>query len=228
MTKILCIESATQVCSVSLTEDGIVTGLLESGNTNDHAANLTIFVGKLLNKARLKITDLDAIAVSKGPGSYTGLRIGVSVAKGYCYAAGKPLIAINTLEIMANGMIGKAEGKHLLCPMIDARRMEVYCALYNQDGLKRKATRALILDENAFAKELSANRILFFGSGAIKMKEFAKNPNAEIITDFQNSAAHMSKVVLKRYNDGWFENVAYFEPYYLKDFIAAAPRVKGL
>lgn len=229
MTRILCIESATPVCSVAIIEEGRVIGLMESGLTNDHAANLTVFTAKLLHQTGLKISDLDAVAVSKGPGSYTGLRIGVSVAKGYCYAAGRPLIAINTLEIMADGMAGRQQGDYLLCPMIDARRMEVYCAMYTNEMVRLKETEAVVLDENSFSEELDRYKVLFFGSGALKMAGFIQDrPNAVIVTDYQISASDMAQAAVKSYNEGLFENVAYFEPYYLKDFIAAAPRVKGL
>jgi len=229
LTRILCIESATSVCSVALVDDDTLTGVLESGALNDHAANLTILAATLLEQNGLGMNDLDAVAVSMGPGSYTGLRIGVSVAKGYCYALDIPLITVNTLEVMASG-IGFRYGQDvLLCPMIDARRMEVYTAFYTPDLKLIKETEAIILDEQSFANELKSNKVIFFGSGAEKMAGFVENrPNAMIVSDYTISAADMHRAVLRNYRMKMFADVAYFEPFYLKDFVAGAPRVKGL
>ena len=195
---------------------------------NDHAANLTLLAEELLDSCNTGFDRIDAFAVSKGPGSYTGLRIGSSVAKGYCYALGKPLISVNTLEIMAWGIAGNYPDA-LLCPMIDARRMEVYTALYSGSMELMQETRAMILDETSFRKELCESKIVFFGDGAVKMRSFPDvEQNGIFPDDFKLSAIHMKNPVLKRFQNGDFEDVAYFEPFYLKEFIAAAPRVKGL
>lgn len=228
MKNIVCIESATSLCSVALLTGDHIVAYRESPRMNDHAANLTLLVEELLESCHTGFDQIDAFAVSKGPGSYTGLRIGTSVAKGYCYALGKPLISVNTLEIMAWG-VADTYPDALLCPMIDARRMEVYTALYSGSMELLEDTRAVILDEFTFADRLRDSSMVFFGDGAGKMSSFLANTSRSVILDdFKLSAGFMKNPVLKRFQDGIFEDVAYFEPFYLKEFIAAAPRVKGL
>ena len=178
-----------------------------------------------ISTAALKYTDLDAIAVSCGPGSYTGLRIGVSTAKGLCFALDKPLIANETLEAMAYGMASRSEyliaGNTLLCPMIDARRMEVFTAVFNINGERIKETSAEIIDENSFSDLLKDKKMLFFGDGAEKCRAIlGGNLNAIISAGFINSAVDLTPRALEKFRNKEFENVGYFEPYYLKDFIA--------
>lgn len=218
---ILQIETATTVCSVALANQGKVIALKEINERNVHAEVITVFIDEVLNNAGLKYTQLDAIAVSCGPGSYTGLRIGVSTAKGLCYALDKPLIAVETLEAMAGGIItGGTGASQLLCPMIDARRMEVYTALFDGNGNRVQPTAAEIIDGNSFAAQLEQNKILFFGDGAPKCRAvLSGNANALFIDDFNNSAAHLTIKAYQKYQAGQFEDVAYFEPYYLKDFL---------
>lgn len=231
MATILNIETATGVCSVALAVDGKVISIQESHTKNSHAERITIFSEQVVKEAGLTFNDLDAIAVSKGPGSYTGLRIGVSTAKGYCFALDKPLIAIPTLEAMAAGMIGKAESseRSLFCPMIDARRMEVYAAIFNSSLKSIQETKAVIVDEDSFGDFLSENKIIFAGDGAAKCKEILSHQsNASFIEDFNPSAAYMARIAEEKFNDRAFEDVAYFEPFYLKDFVAGIPKVKGL
>lgn len=179
----------------------------------------------MLNNTGLIYNDLDAIGVSSGPGSYTGLRIGVSTAKGLCFALDKPLIAIETLEAMAYGVINStgftADGGMLLCPMIDARRMEVYTALFDAAGNRVWETAADIIDENSFATYLKDHKILFFCDGAEKCKSvLSENLNAAFLDDFVNSATYLTQKAAQKFADGTFEDVAYYELYYLKDFIA--------
>lgn len=228
----LCIETATTVCSVALYGNGKLIGIRESEKKNSHAEVLTPFIQELMEVNELDVSHLDVIAVSKGPGSYTGLRIGVSVAKGLCYAGDKPLIAINTLESMAAGLISKADKEYppntKFCPMIDARRMEVYCAVYDYAGKEIQETKAEIIDESSFAEYLSEGTLVFFGDGSGKCKDVISHPNAVFIDGFQPSASNMSALVKKRYKLNQFEDVAYFEPFYLKDFVAGIPKVKGL
>ena len=237
MSLILNIETATGVCSVALARDGQLLGLKESNAKNSHVSVLTVFIDEVIKTAAIALSDLDAIAVSKGPGSYTGLRIGVAAAKGLCYALEKPLIGVNTLRAMAIGMPHppppspnrEGENSILYCPMIDARRMEVYCAIFDEKGSEIRETRAEIIDENSFTEYLSKNRIIFAGDGALKCRSlFDKHPNAVFSEGFQASARFIIPISEEKFSQKIFEDIAYFEPYYLKDFIAGKPRVKGL
>ncbi|MDR3696021.1 tRNA (adenosine(37)-N6)-threonylcarbamoyltransferase complex dimerization subunit type 1 TsaB [Mucilaginibacter sp.] len=224
MSLLLQIETATTSCSVALAKDGVVLGFKQINQRNIHAEVITLFVEELLVLAGLKYDELDAIAVSSGPGSYTGLRIGISTAKGLCFALDKPLIAIETLESMTYGIInsgGALDNSVLLCPMIDARRMEVFTGVFTAEGVKIRPTAAEIIDADSFIDLLETNKMLFFGDGAEKCREvLGAHPNAGFLPDFVNSAAHLSQKALKKFRNKEFEDVAYFEPYYLKDFIA--------
>ncbi|WP_121810410.1 tRNA (adenosine(37)-N6)-threonylcarbamoyltransferase complex dimerization subunit type 1 TsaB [Mucilaginibacter kameinonensis] len=225
MSLILQIETATTSCSVALARYGEVLDFKEINARNIHAEVITLYIDELLNNSGIQYNDLDAIAVSSGPGSYTGLRIGVSTAKGLCFALDKPLIAIETLEAMAFGVIdnpGFFEDENtLLCPMIDARRMEVYTALFDSEGNRVRETAADIIDENSFADYLKDKKIIFFGDGAEKCKSvLSHNPNAKFLDDFVNSATYLTQKAAQKFADSVFEDVAYYEPYYLKDFIA--------
>jgi tRNA threonylcarbamoyladenosine biosynthesis protein TsaB len=230
--KILLIETATNACSVGLIAGDEIVAIEESRDQRSHAEMITIFSQRVMQRAGFEFSQLDAIAVSKGPGSYTGLRIGVSTAKGFCFAHDLPLIGIETLYAMASGMAGtdkRMQAADLLCPMIDARRMEVYAALYDQKMNPIMPTAAVIIDENSFAKHLSEGKIWFFGDGAAKCRQsFADQANALFIDDVLPSAAFMKAAAIAAFDAGDFEDVAYFEPFYLKDFVAGIPRVKGL
>lgn len=256
MSLILALETATPVCSVALSRNGEILSLRESSMPNAHSSMLTLLIEELFLEAGLSYSDLDAVAVSMGPGSYTGLRIGVASAKGLCYALDKPLIAVPTLEAMAVGMreqgrgsrdegresqienrnrskaeLGGAKSKidNLFCPMIDARRMEVYCAVYDTNVKEIQATDAVVVNEDSFRQLLEEHVILFAGTGADKCKTlFLHNPNTLFLENFHASASYMIPLAEKRYHESQFENLAYFEPYYLKDFVAGKPRVKGL
>jgi tRNA threonylcarbamoyladenosine biosynthesis protein TsaB len=237
---ILHIETATQVCSIALSRGGKILGLKESDAKNSHSSVLTVFMDEVIKTAGVVLSDLDAVAVSKGPGSYTGLRIGVAAAKGLCYALDKPLIGIPTLQAMGCGMRDAGCGigstgldennlPHLFCPMIDARRMEVYCAIFDGNGNEIRETRAEIVDENSFNEYLGKNRIVFAGDGSLKCRPLLNNhPHAVFAENFQTSAKFMISLSEEKYSQMKFEDIAYFEPYYLKDFIAGKPRVKGL
>jgi tRNA threonylcarbamoyladenosine biosynthesis protein TsaB len=225
MSLILQIETATTVCSVALSENGIILSYKEVQQRNVHAEVITVFIDEVLKVAGKHYNELDAVAVSCGPGSYTGLRIGISVAKGLCFSLDIPLIAIETLEAMTDGMITQNTGTDssgiLLCPMIDARRMEVFTAVFDAEGNRIKPTSAEIIDENSFADLLRVNKIIFFGDGAVKCTPvLGANPNVQIIPEFLNSACYLTKKATEKYQAKAFENTAYFEPYYLKDFIA--------
>lgn len=225
MALILNIETATTVCSVSLAKDGKLLSLKEQNGDYSHAENLTLFIEDVCKQANINLSQVDAIAVSKGPGSYTGLRIGVSTAKGLCYSLDKPLISISTLLSITRSIVHsskfKVESSDLFCPMLDARRMEVYCAIFSSEGNVVKETAAEIIDEDSFADILKTNKVIFFGDGASKCKEtFSKNSNAVFIDDVVPSAKDMIMLSEKAYNAKQFEDIAYFEPYYLKDFVA--------
>lgn len=227
---ILCIETATNVCSVALSDNGRVIGLRESSIDKSHASLLTVFIEEILSEHGLKVGSLDAIAVSKGPGSYTGLRIGVSTAKGLCYGAEVPLIAVNTLQSMYYGAIEKYSEEDeiskdtLFCPMIDARRMEVYSSLFDADGREIRAVEALIITEESFAAELDKSPILFFGNGSDKCLDIISHSNAIFRTGYELSASSLALPAYSAFKKKEFEDVAYFEPYYLKDFVATIPR----
>ena len=224
MALILQIETATQTCSVALAEDGKLLHLVEKTEKNIHAAVITLFIEELLQKSNKKFSDLDAVAVSMGPGSYTGLRIGVSTAKGICFALDIPLIGVNTLEAMSSGFIDNCFSVNknaAFCPMIDARRMEVYCAVFDSENQVILPTEAKIIEDQAFADLFEERVIYFFGDGAAKCEDIlSQNLNARVMDDFTNSASFLTKLALDKYLKNRFEDVAYFEPYYLKDFIA--------
>lgn len=230
---ILAIETATQICSVALFRDGQVIGLLESDEHNAHSRILHVLIDRLFAESGTSLSDLSAVAVSKGPGSYTGLRIGVSAAKGFCYAKDIPLIGINTLECMAAGMKESVQQQafpdnHLLVPMIDAKRMEVYSAVFNSEvGLVRE-TRAEIITAESFAEYRNGHHLIIAGDGSDKCKDLLSGDEISYISNFTASARYMLEPAINALNAQRFENVAYFEPFYLKDFIAGKPRVKGL
>lgn len=225
---ILAIETATGMCSVALFGDGQVIGLLESDEHNAHSRILHVLIDRLLTDAGITVSQLEAIAVSKGPGSYTGLRIGVSTAKGFCYAKDIPLIAVNTLESMAYGMRLSA-GADLFIPMIDAKRMEVYSAVYDAKLALVKETSAEIITADSLAAFKDYPHIYVAGDGAAKCKDILQQQtNITFLDGFEASARFLMEPTMNAFNAQRFENVAYFEPFYLKDFIAGKPRVKGL
>jgi tRNA threonylcarbamoyladenosine biosynthesis protein TsaB len=227
MVTILQIETATQVCSAALSVNGETIALKELAAQNIHAGSLTLFIQDVMQQASISYAGLDAIAVSKGPGSYTGLRIGVSTAKGICFAQDKPLIAIDTLKMMSQGLL-EADSSYtgLICPMIDARRMEVFTALYNSQLEQAAKVEAKIIDENSYQDELNQQMITFIGDGAMKCSTTIQSANAVFNGHNFNSASYMSKLAYTAYNLQQFEDVAYFEPYYLKDFVITQPKKK--
>lgn len=231
MALILTIETSTEVCSVSLLKDGILFDFIESDEGQNHARLVTVFAENLLSRNNLQPNELDAIAVSKGPGSYTGLRIGASTAKGICYAANIPLIAVGTLEAMAKhvalnlAQFGIPDDEPtLFCPMIDARRMEVFSMLLDEKGNVLHPITAEIIDDTFLATELSNKQVVFFGNGSAKCEKVIKSPNAKFLPNIKASAKHMTELVWEAYNNNQFEDVAYFEPFYLKDFVATVSK----
>lgn len=236
MAAILHIETATQLCSVALSNDGQLVSFRESDEKNAHSRVLTTFIDEMLKEAGFEISAIDAVAVSMGPGSYTGLRIGVSTAKGLCYALSKPLIAVSTLQAMAYGMSKTAKDntepkseKIIYCPMIDARRMEVYTALFDSSIELIGQINAVVIDKNSFSDYFENHQIVFAGDGSEKCLDlFQDKKNASWLSGFNSSSTFMVEIAENKFLKKEFENVAYFEPFYLKDFIAGIPRVKGL
>lgn len=226
MTHILCLETATTNCSVALSINGEVVMMQEdNAKKYSHAERLHTFIKEVLDKAGVAQEKLDAIAVSKGPGSYTGLRIGVSAAKGLCAALDIPLIAVETLRSLSRKQ-NLTTHNELVVPMLDARRMEVYSAIYDSEGNVIRGTEAQILDETSFTEYLDKSIVHFIGNGVEKFQEVCTQPNARFVTNELPSAAQMAAISDQKFTEGLFEDVAYFEPYYLKDFIAGKPKKK--
>ena len=258
MARVLLIETSTALLSTAIAEDGVVTAYLESSELRSQASLTAVFIDRMLKEKGLRVKDFDAVAVSKGPGSYTGLRVGVSTAKGLCFGAGIPLIAIGTLEVLAaqarlevapdvaiappvrtsvgrekasgnTGPIGSTiqpssgAGWRYIVPMIDARRMEVYSAVFSPDGRQLTPVESLIIEPGAFAKELAEGPVLFIGDGAEKCR--AALPGGHFVQCYPKASA-MAPLAEAAFREGRIEDLAYFEPFYLKDFVATVSRKK--
>ncbi len=233
MNTILNIDTSTTVCSVALSAEGECLSMRKDESGNNHSRVIGVFTQQLLQEAESKGWKVAAVALSQGPGSYTGLRIGTSFAKGLCYGMDIPLIAIPTLKIMAWAVAQrlKAEGVHtdaLLCPMIDARRMEVYSAVYDMELNEAEAVSAKIIDQESFSDLLANRKIYFFGNGSNKCKDAITSHNATFIDGVNPLATDMAVMAHEAYNKKEFADVAYFEPFYLKDFIATKPKRLGV
>lgn len=230
MPYILNIETATEVCSVCVSYNGQILFEREETKGPSHASVLGLFVAEAMQYLQADNKKLDAVAVSCGPGSYTGLRIGVSEAKGLCYGLSVPLIAINTLKIMAYGLISQnpVEKDTLLCPMIDARRMEVYDAVFDRQLNVIRETSADIIDANSFGNLLAEKKIAFFGNGSDKVKTILENPKSIFIDNVYPKATNMPDLAEEEFASENFVDVAYFEPFYLKEFVATTPKNKVL
>jgi len=231
MAVILNLESSTEICSVALSYDGRLTDMLENTEGMNHARLMSVYVQEIMQRNKLAFDKLSAIAVSKGPGSYTGLRIGVSLAKGLCYAHQIPLIAVSPLQSMSSNIIENRRRWNLpdsndlvFCPMIDARRMEVYTALYDHQNNEIEGVRSKIINENSFQDLLDQKPVAFFGNGSEKIRSLITHPNAFFIPDIKTSAQFMCTLSDKAFENKSFVNLAYFEPFYLKDFIAGIPK----
>jgi len=220
MCRIILIETSTALCSAALCEDGKIVGYRQSSTPRSHASLTAVFVSELLQEKGLCVRDCDAVAVSSGPGSYTGLRVGSSTAKGLCFGAGIPLISIGTADILIEqarieGLV--PQGCTCIIPMIDAHRMEVYT--------KTDSIKALVVDEESFGEELSKGPCLFIGDGALKCREVLKSPNAHF-AQCCPKASSMAALASAAYKEKRFEDTAYFEPFYLKDFVATVSKKK--
>ena len=228
MNRIILIETSTSLCSTALVEDGKVVSERISDEPRAHASKTALFVSEMLSERGLKVSDCDAVAVSKGPGSYTGLRVGVSTAKGLCFGAGIPMISIGTLDTLVwQALDGDMlpEGCCHIIPMIDARRMEVYTGIFTPDGKQISPTVARIIDPDSFKEQISEGPVLFIGDGADKCKDTLTSPNAHFIQCCPK-AASMMRPAMKALAAKKFEDVAYFEPFYLKEFITTVSKKK--
>ena len=230
MERIILIETSTALCSTALAEGGAITSYRESSAPKAHASLTAVFVQEMLAERGLTLADCDAVCVSMGPGSYTGLRVGVSTAKGLCFGSGKPLIAVGTLDTLVAqaGIPGQAwnDGDlRFIIPMIDARRMEVYTAVFTPDGRQITETAPAIIDGDSFAQQLEEGAVLFIGDGAGKCADVIKHPNAHFCQCHPKASAMLSPA-LKAYKEKRFEDVAYFEPFYLKEFVATVSKKK--
>lgn len=230
MSCILHIETSTEVCSVALSQDGINIFAEEDSQGQQHVVKLGVFVDEALSFADSHAIPLDAVAVSCGPGSYTGLRIGVSMAKGICYGRDIPLIGLPTLEVMCVPVLLRYDlpDDALLCPMIDARRMEVYAAVYDRALRPVRPTAADIVDENSYLDFLEKQPVYFFGNGAAKCREKITHPNAHFIDNIRPQAKMMFPLAEKAVALQDYKDVAYFEPFYLKEFVATKSKSKVL
>ncbi len=230
MSFILHIDTTTKLCSVAVAKDGVLISLKEEYDEQySHAEKLNLFIEEALLEANITLKDLSAVAVSKGPGSYTGLRIGVSSAKGLCYGLNIPLISTETLLNLAFACCGKIkqqiQGGDILIPMLDARRMEVYSQIFDTQLNVVRKIEAEIIDENSFS-EFTQQQVFLFGDGASKCAETLNRDNIQIVADIHPSAHYMIGFAFEKFTRKQFEDVAYFEPFYLKDFVAGPPAKK--
>lgn len=222
---ILNIETATKNCSVSIADKGNILAIKELNNGNySHSEVLHPFIADILKEAQLSSKDIDAVAVSKGPGSYTGLRIGVSAAKGLCFAFDKPLISVDTLTALAHAT-NSSDG--YIVPMIDARRMEVYASVYDANYTQVREIKAEIITEASYQDYLKLGTVTFLGDGAMKCKEVITHENAVFLSDYFPSSKEMASLSYEKYDKNDIEDVAYFEPFYLKDFIVIPEKKKN-
>ena len=226
MERLLLIETSTSLCSPALAEDGKIVSFRESGEPRAHASMTAVFVQEMLQERGLRVQDCDAVCVGMGPGSYTGLRVGVSTAKGLCFGAQVPLVAVGTLDTLAAQACGEGllpEGCRWIVPMVDARRMEVYTAVFSPAGERVTEVESRIIDAESFARERSEGPVLFIGDGAGKCEGVLGGPDAHFVQCFPKAAA-MLRPALERFHAKRFEDIAYFEPFYLKQFMTTTSR----
>ena len=228
MARILLIETSTAQLSAALAEDGAVTAFRTCDEPRMQAALTAPYVKEVLDEKGLTVKDLDAVCVGRGPGSYTGLRVGVSTAKGLCFGAGIPLLSAGTLDVLVSeahrlGVV--PAGCRAVVPMVDARRMEVYAAVFTPEGRQLTETKPVVVETGSFAAELAEGPVLFIGDGALKCRETIQSPNAFFAEAFPTAMA-MAPLAEAAWNEKRFEDTAYFEPFYLKDFVATVSRKK--
>lgn len=232
MALLLSLETSSQACSVALHNNGLLLASREIDTPRSAASQLAGMIREVINESQHKTNDLQGIVVASGPGSYTGLRIGVATAKGLCYALNIPLIAINTLQLLAyqgkdllQNLEAKEQHNMLLCPMLDARRMEVYCMLLDDNLTEVEPTQAKIIDEHSFENHLEQKIIYFLGEGAEKCKNIISHSNARFVTEINPLATRLGELGHTKWNQSAFEDVVSFEPFYLKDFLIRKPNL---
>lgn len=229
MAIILSIETSTPVSSIAIHSNGNLIASQSIHKNKTHSKYLIPSIKFLCESSDLRVSDIVAVAISEGPGSYTGLRIGTSAAKGLCFGLDAKLIAINTLQAMARGIADYYDDTFLFCPMLDARRMEVYTMLIQKDGTVLEPTAAVVVDNDSFKDILEKHKVVFFGNGATKCQSLiGKNPSAYFLHNVYPSAEHIGIMAWEKFRKEQYEDLAYFEPFYLKDFIAKKPSAKKL
>ncbi|MGM9734891.1 MAG: tRNA (adenosine(37)-N6)-threonylcarbamoyltransferase complex dimerization subunit type 1 TsaB [Candidatus Cryptobacteroides sp.] len=226
MDRLILIETSTALCSCALAQDGKIVSYRESSSPKSHASLTAVFIQEMLDELGIGIADCDAVCVSMGPGSYTGLRVGVSTAKGLCFGARKPLVAVGTLDTLV-AKVKNPEEYGYIVPMVDARRMEVYSAVYRNDGTRLTDVAPAIIDGNSYSEYLADSKVLFIGDGAGKCEGTIVSPNASFIQCCPD-ARDMLQPALREFRAGNFQDVAYFEPFYLKEFVATTSKKKLL
>ena len=226
MARLLLIETSTSLCSVALAEDERIVCSRRSTEPRAHASLTAVFVKEILEESGWNVPNLDAVAVSAGPGSYTGLRVGSSTAKGLCFGGQLPLIAVSTLDILARQAIeaGLPEGCKAILPMVDARRMEVYTAVYSPEGIRQTDISPVILDENSFADLFASGPVAVIGDAAEKFAPLRATADGSVFMQCCPEASAMLVPAMRKYEKKEFEDIAYFEPFYLKQFIATTPK----
>lgn len=223
MSLILSLETSTSVCSVALHENGKLLAFFETHREQSHASKLAVMIEQVINFAEVELNQLHAVAVSSGPGSYTGLRIGTSTAKGICYALDIPLIAIGTLALLASQVREVSTSDAYLCPMIDARRMEVYCQLFDDKENIIQGVEAKVIDHESFKEHLDNSNVLFFGNGAMKCQAMITHKNALFLDTINPTAKHLGSMAWKKFEAMAFEDLASYQPVYLKEFMIKLP-----
>lgn len=223
---ILSVETSVKICSVALHDQGTLIATREIHIEHSHASKLAVLIDEVIKDSGITLDQLKALAVSSGPGSYTGLRIGTSTAKGLCFALDIPLISIGSLELLAYQMSKQNSTNALLCPMIDARRMEVYCEVFNSSLNVVQPIEAKVIDPSSFAELLEKNEIIFFGDGSDKCKDRITHPNAKFVSGIYAAASEMGVPVYEKFKKQQLENLTDFEPHYLKEFLIKKPAAK--
>jgi len=220
MALILSLESSTSVCSAAVHKDGLLLSSVDLHVPQSHASKLAVMISQVLSLADVDKEELSAVAIGSGPGSYTGLRIGSSLAKGLCFGLSIPLLAVNSLLVLARQVSSTGPNDALLCPMIDARRMEVYCLMADNALNILQGTAPVVVEKDTFAAWLSSNSVLFFGDGAMKCESVIQHPNASFIPGIESSAVHLGMLAYEKYRISDFENIHLFEPHYGKEYLA--------